>query len=256
MVATRVLWVVVAMSPSLMMDDLARPVVLFYAVVFAITVLLAVVRAEADRSKALHRHGYALVGSPPQVVSNLVWVEAGPRLANHRAATMAAAASLPLVGAGVVSVLDWSGRPDLPGMLWFLHLFLAAVAVAIMLCLRVGLGRAGRLTGATPAAPTHASAWSVLLAAVVATVGVTGARDLWPGAALGAEAGVVGLGLAVLAVEVCRQERRLGRPIGLWELWPSLGPRTSTARRELAWRSYVPPDPMLDVGSSERIRKG
>jgi hypothetical protein len=57
--------------------------------------------------------------------------------------------------------------------------------------------------------------------------------------------GIVGAALEVLAVALLAEERRIGRTIGLWDLWPQLRPGTAPVKSSQSvwwWHASLSPD--------------
>jgi hypothetical protein len=212
---------------------------------FSLTHLVA---AERARAVILKNHGYSLEGSPPRVVSHLVWAKRHERIANIRLAPVMAAASLPLIGAGVLALLDRMSGPDGPTFLRR-HLLLVYVLLAVLVQLAAVWRRAHR----APAGQDRPTALTGLASVVTATA-LTAVDwfflSVLPSGALGFAGGALGIATAVLAGALLVDERRIGRRIGLWDVYPSLGPRTATVVGQRLW--WPRSSPSLD-GRGQRV---
>ena len=63
---------------------------------------------------------------------------------------------------------------------------------------------------------------AIMLTGLIAVVASGTNFELW--APFGIAGGAVGLGSVFSGLAIAHHERRIGRRVGLWEVWPSLGP--------------------------------
>jgi hypothetical protein len=194
--------------------------------------------AEADRRRVLRRNGYSLEGSPPRLVSLLVWSERPERFPNVRLAPVAAAAAAPLLGGGVLALLGWS-TADPPSATIGDRLVLAPVVVALVVSLatwsaahRVPTGAGDRPTRWTARVSSAAAALAAGCVGLVAAVDVEELTEVL----LLLGGGVAGIAAVLLAAVLLNEERRVGRPIGVWDVWPRLaGGPTAVKSAQGAW---------------------
>jgi hypothetical protein len=175
--------------------------------------------AGSDRARILRRNGYVLEGSPPRLVSRLVWTEQGERIANVRLAPVMAAISLPMFLAGrglVVSVHETTGR--------LLHQPLVISLTFALFLLAYGWTSVHHIAAGAPGRPTvWAGRRSLPAAAVVIGVEVV-VLLVAPMGAPGLAGGALGLLPAMATFVLLLEERRIGRSVGLWDVVPRLAP--------------------------------
>ena len=196
----------------------------FTVILLALVLVGGFLLAGWDRTRILRRNGYALEGSPPRLVSRLVWTEQGARLPNVRLAPVMAALSLPLFLAGLALVAflrSPTGRLDFEffqplAIAWTVDLFLLAY----------GWSTVHRIPSLDPGRPTTwAGRWPLPAAAVAAVVEVA-VLLVAPLGAMDVAGGALGLLPAVATFVLLLEERRIGRSVGLWDVVPGLAPGT------------------------------
>ena len=193
------------------------------------------------RMKVLERHGYSLEGSPragcarPQV-GEMARAPSQLRVALDRSGEQPAAHRRRTLGAGGLATRARTSsgsdpprtarRRRSPGAPWSRH----------------GLDQ-----GAWHACGCDLCAHDVSRWVPVSLLGCRGDRRCRHFVAscrlapVGMAVGIVGLGSALLAYAFRRHEHRIGRHIGLWDVWPSVAPRTDLLPRGLA--RWYPPAP-------------
>jgi hypothetical protein len=202
-----------------------RPIIAALTVgMLALILVVGFLIAGWDRARILNHNGYALEGSPPRLVSRLVWMEQGERIANVRLAPVVAAVSLPLFLVGralAVFLLSPTGRLDF------------RFSQPLVISLTIGLFALSswwtvvhRIPAGDPGRPTRwPGRWSLPAAAIAVVIEVI-VLLVAPMGALGLAGGVLGLMPAAATFVLLREERRIGRTVGLWDVVPRLAPRT------------------------------